>query len=186
MASCGGFIAGLVSVSGCVDEIEPWAAFIIGAIGSFVYILGCKALDTLHIDDPIEVVPINLFCGMWGTLATGFFDNQRGLFYDVPDKEAFFGYQILGMLAIILWVGVVSSIYFLTMKKLGKFRIDKTIEIIGLDIAEMGGLSNELFEDMRKENVLYSPNNSMAFRNSFPRNVNESENRTFLNSKIEK
>lgn len=37
------------------------------------------------------------------------------------------------------------------MKRLGLLRIDKTIEIIGLDIAEMGGVSEELYEKMRKE-----------------------------------
>lgn len=92
VASCGGFLAGLVAISGTVDQCEPWAAFIIGIISSFVYIAGCKTLDALHIDDPIEAVPINMFCGMWGTIATGFFNNQHGLFYKVPNKGAFFGY----------------------------------------------------------------------------------------------
>jgi Amt family ammonium transporter len=48
---------------------------VIGIIASFIYILGCKVLDVLHIDDPVEAVPVNLFCGMWGTIATAFFDN---------------------------------------------------------------------------------------------------------------
>ena len=88
---------------------------------------------------------------MWGTIATGLFDNQNGLFYDVPNKEAFFGYQIVGMLAIMLWTAVLSSSFFLIMKKLGKFRIDLTIEIIGLDVAEMGGLTAELFDKIIKD-----------------------------------
>lgn len=86
MASCGGFLAGLVAVSGCVDELEPWFAMVIGIISSIVYILGCKILEKLHIDDPIEAVPVNLFCGIWGTLATAFFDNERGLVSDAHDK----------------------------------------------------------------------------------------------------
>ena len=151
VASCSGFVAGLVGVSGCCDEIEPWAALTIGIISSIMYMLGCKLLKDFHIDDPVEAVPMCLFCGIWGTLATGFFDNKHGLFYNSPNKGSFFGYQILGMLAIILWTSLISTTYFLIMKRLGKFRIDKSIEIVGLDIAEMGGLSNELFEKIKRD-----------------------------------
>ena len=151
VASCSGFLAGLVAVSGTADELEPWAAFIIGIIASITYISGCKVLDILHIDDPIEAVPVNLFCGIWGTLATGFFNNERGLFYNVPDKGKFFGYQILGMIAIIAWIALTSTLYFLIMKRIGKFRIEQSIELIGLDIAEMGGLSQDLMDKIKKE-----------------------------------
>jgi len=44
------------------------------------------------------------------------------------------------------------------MKWIDKFRIDKSIEIIGLDIAEMGGLSEELFDKIWKETVLSRAN----------------------------
>ena len=40
------------------------------------------------------------------------------------------------------------------MRSLNHFRIDKSIEIIGLDIAEMGGLSNELFDKIWKETMI--------------------------------
>jgi Amt family ammonium transporter len=92
VALCGGFITGLVSVSGCVDHIEAWGAFAIGLVASIVYIAGCKLLDKLHIDDPVEGAPIYLFGGIWGTIATGFFDNKKGLFYAAPNCGQFFGY----------------------------------------------------------------------------------------------
>jgi Amt family ammonium transporter len=56
-----------------------------------VYIGACKLLDFLHIDDPIEVVPVNMFCGMWGSIATGLFDNQDGLFYNGEHKWKYLG-----------------------------------------------------------------------------------------------
>jgi ammonia channel protein AmtB len=151
IAVCGGILAGLVSVTGCCDCVEPWAAFIIGGIGALFYILGCYLLDRFHIDDPVEASPVHLFGGMWGTLATGLFSNSNGLFYDVPDKGRFFGVQILGMLAILVWVSITTFIIFYTLKKLDLFRIEKSIEIIGLDIAEMGGVPEELYEKMRRD-----------------------------------
>ena len=75
VASCGGFLSGLVGVSGCANQLEPYGALSIGIVSSIVYIAGCKLLEILHIDDPIEVVPVNMFCGIWGAIATGFFDN---------------------------------------------------------------------------------------------------------------
>ena len=61
------------------------------------------------------------------------------------------------MFVIALWTAALSTGYFLIMKRLDKFRIDETIEIIGLDIAEMGGLSKNLFEKIKQDNVLQSP-----------------------------
>lgn len=37
------------------------------------------------------------------------------------------------------------------MKRLGLFRVDKAIELIGLDIAEMGGLSDDVYERIRRD-----------------------------------
>jgi Amt family ammonium transporter len=157
VASCGGFLAGLVAVSGCADELEPWFAMTIGILSSLVYIAGCKVLEMLHIDDPIEAVPINMFCGLWGTLATALFNNERGLVSSSDEKWKFFGYQLFGMLCISVWAAATSTVYFLVMRLCNKFRIDASIELIGLDIAELGGLSNELLEKIRLQGILNSP-----------------------------
>ena len=60
------------------------------------------------------------------------------------------------MLAILAWTLLLSTGYFLIMRSVGKFRIDRSIEVIGIDIAEMGGLSQELYDKIRLE-LQYSP-----------------------------
>jgi Amt family ammonium transporter len=51
-----GLLAGAVSITaGCAD-VEPWAAFVIGLLGSLVYSGGCVMMTKLKIDDPIEAV----------------------------------------------------------------------------------------------------------------------------------
>ncbi|TNV72316.1 hypothetical protein FGO68_gene10818 [Halteria grandinella] len=167
VASGSGFLAGLVAISGVADEVEPWFAMLIGVISSGMYIGGCKVLDMLHIDDPIEAVPINMFCGIWGTIATAFFDNERGLVSSSDSKWTFLGVQILGILAISAWTALVSTSYFMIMKKANKFRIDASIELIGLDIAEMGGLSSQLLEKIRRDGILASPQNSIHNKNTY-------------------
>jgi hypothetical protein len=37
------------------------------------------------------------------------------------------------------------------LKKAGLLRIDKSIEIIGLDIAEMGGVPDEVYQKVKQE-----------------------------------
>lgn len=147
IALCGGFLTGLVAVTGCCNFIEPWAAFIIGSLSSFVYVLGCKVLQKFKIDDPVEASAIYLFGGVWGTIATSLFHNQKGFLYPgkSTDKWTFFWVQILGMISIALWIMITCIPFFMIMKKLKLLRIDPTIELIGLDFAEMGGLSEEVY-----------------------------------------
>jgi ammonia channel protein AmtB len=48
----------------------------------------------------------------------------------------------MGGLAVILaWVTFWSVLFFLSLKKLGILRIPKEIEIVGLDVAELGGMT---------------------------------------------
>jgi ammonia channel protein AmtB len=44
------------------------------------------------VDDAVEASPIHLFGGIWGTIATGLFSNEHGVFYGRPDMGTFFGY----------------------------------------------------------------------------------------------
>jgi Amt family ammonium transporter len=108
-----------------------------------------------------------MFGGIWGTIAVGLFDNEQGLFYGGPGS--FIGNQLLAIVCVIAWVGGTSSAIFYTLKRLGLFRVDKAIEIIGLDIAEMGGLSEDIYEQVRKN--FGSPNSPKV---SFDGKVNVS------------
>lgn len=44
------------------------------------------------------------------------------------------------MVCIILWVGLISFLYFFVMNYFKRLRVSLLDEVIGLDIAEMGGL----------------------------------------------
>jgi Amt family ammonium transporter len=121
---------------------------VIGIIGALFYILGCWALDKLHIDDVVEATPIHLGGGIWGLLAVAFFDTDRGVLYGGKDSGSYLGYQILGIIVIFAWVTAISFPYFYVMKIYGKLRLSKSIEIVGLDIAEMGGVSEHTYKQL--------------------------------------
>ena len=138
-ALCNGVLSGLVSITGACNNVDPWQAFLIGLIGALVYIGGVKLCVKLRVDDPIEASSVHGFCGMWGLIAVGLFDNTNGLFCgsNRENAGAFFGWQLLGMLVICLWCGVTSAIYFFALRKFDKLRVSITEEVLGLDIAEM-------------------------------------------------
>jgi ammonia channel protein AmtB len=51
----------------------------------------------------------------------------------------------LGLVAIIVWVSFWSILLFSFLNKFNLFRVPKEIEIMGLDIAEMGGVNEEVY-----------------------------------------
>lgn len=127
------------------------------------YIGGCYFEKKFNIDDVVEAAPVHLFCGLWGTIATGLFSFKSGVFYGVPGSGTFFGYQILGIVVMFAWSSFFSITFFMIMKKLNYLRIQKEVEIIGLDVAELGGLTEEVYSKIKIEygrNLIYSPNAS--------------------------
>lgn len=86
-ALCNGVLAGLVSITGVCDHCEPWSAFFIGLIGSLQYCLACKLWKKLGVDDPIEASQVHGACGIWGLIAVGIFDNEKGLIFNESDDS---------------------------------------------------------------------------------------------------
>jgi len=55
-----GAVAGIVSVSAGLNDINPWAAVIIGAIGGIIYLVVTLTLKGTKIDDPAHAVSLHL------------------------------------------------------------------------------------------------------------------------------
>jgi len=143
-----GILGGLVSITAACDRVHPWAAFVIGVIGAFVYIGSTRLLQKLKIDDPLEATQVHGFCGIWGVIALAFFKftdadpetDACGIFYGCGNSGKLLGAQIVGLLFIIGWTGILSAIFFLISKKFGVLRLSYTDEILGGDIHYFGPL----------------------------------------------
>jgi ammonium transporter, Amt family len=154
---CNGIIVGLVSSTASCDATEPWASVFIGIIGALFYSIGVLLIEKFHIDDPLEASPVHLGGGSWGVLCVAFFNTEKGLFYNPKEGIKLLGIQLIGLIAIIIWVSFWSLIIFNTLNKFNLFRVPKEIEIMGLDIAEMGGVSEEIYDKLRKNFNVASP-----------------------------
>lgn len=58
---------------------------------------------------------------------------------------------MLGVVVIFAWVSVLTIAIFMGLKYAGLLRIDKAVEVIGLDIAEMGGVSDDVYQKVKQE-----------------------------------
>ena len=133
-------MAGLVSITASCDRVHPWAAFVIGAIGAFVYIGSTRLLEKIKVDDPLEATQVHGFCGMWGVIALAFFKINDGILYGGEKSGRLLGAQIVGLIFIIGWVSLFSVIFFTISKRLGYLRLSYTDEVLGGDIHYFGPL----------------------------------------------
>lgn len=94
-----GSLAGLVAVTAGCDVVTPTGAFFIGLIAAFVVVFGIEFVDqVLKIDDPVGAVGVHCFCGAVGTLLTGLFDKENGVFYG--GGFHMLGIQLLGVVSV--------------------------------------------------------------------------------------
>jgi len=136
-ALCNGILIGLVSVTAGCNNIEPWAAMIIGCLASIIYGLATRLMLKLKIDDPLEASQVHGFGGMFGVFVVGFFDRDEGLFYGGTGEQL--GIQIAAILAITVWAMFWSGGFFMILSKTKKFRVPLIYEVVGLDYVEHGG-----------------------------------------------
>jgi Amt family ammonium transporter len=145
MSSLNGVLAGLVSITCPCAVVEPWAAFVIGVLGAFVYLGASKLLKKLRIDDPLDAFPIHGCCGFFGVLCPGIFGTDaNALMAYGNDNDAIssfkqLGIQAIGAFSIAGWTLLTSGAMFFIMKKTMGLRVEEDVELEGLDLSEHGG-----------------------------------------------
>ena len=138
--SLNGALAGLVAITAGCDAVTPVGAFFIGLIAGIVLVLAVEFFDkVVKIDDPVGAISVHGVCGALGTILTGFFAVDGGVFYG--GGFHFLGVQTLGVVSVILWVTVTMNIIFRLIDKFVGLRVPENVEIEGLDFHEHGLVS---------------------------------------------
>ncbi|WP_185962156.1 ammonium transporter [Palleronia caenipelagi] len=122
-----GALAGLVSIT--AEPLMPslGGATLIGAVGGVIVVFVVPMLDRMQIDDVVGAIPVHLVAGIWGTMVV-----------PLSNPDASFVTQAIGVLAIGLFVFVVSFIVWTVIDKVFGIRVPEEDEINGLDVAELG------------------------------------------------
>jgi len=132
-----GALAGLVSITAPCNAVTPAGAILIGVVGGALVVFAVMFIDrVLKIDDPVGAVSVHGVCGAWGTLATGLFNMESGLFYGGGLKQL--GVQALGAGVAFVWAFGLGLILFYAISKTIGLRVTPEEEIKGLDIGEHG------------------------------------------------
>ncbi|NLL78521.1 MAG: ammonium transporter [Clostridiales bacterium] len=132
-----GSLAGLVAITAGCANVDVGGAFIIGAIAGVLVCVVIYTLETkIRVDDPVGAVGVHGACGMFGTLAVGFFDYKTGLFYGGGFYQL--GIQALGVVCVAAWTVVTMLILFTVLKKTIGIRVSREEEVSGLDTTEHG------------------------------------------------
>ena len=122
-----GCIGGLVAITAEPLMPTPLAAILIGAVGGVIVVYGTKLLFSLKIDDVVGAVPAHLFAGIWGTLIV-----------PATNADTSFSAQLIGVLAVNIFVFIVAYIIWSIMKSTVGLRLSKEGEIKGTDVTETG------------------------------------------------
>ena len=166
-----GVLCGLVSISGCAGMIDVWVSIIIGFVAGLVYVGASKMLVIFRVDDVVDAVPIHLFGGIWGTLAPALFITKNsyllkypgfppneiyegkeykapcGLFMGCENSGNLLGANLLLLLALVLWVGLICSLTIWAIQSsMHTLRVNLNDEMKGIDASQHGGRSYTEFQ----------------------------------------
>jgi len=155
MAPLNGILAGLVSITAGCNVVSPIGSIGIGVIGAIVYSMSSGILKRLRIDDPLDAFSVHGACGIWGVVAVGFFGVREYVCgsadsncITIPGQTAM---QIVGVLLIILWTSVTSTVLFAILKLTRLLRSSEDSEVIGLDMDHHLGYTGILRYRQEKE-----------------------------------
>ena len=122
-----GCIGGLVAITAEPLMPSPLAAILIGGVGGVIVVYGTKLLFALQIDDVVGAIPAHLFAGIWGTLIV-----------PATNPDASFSAQLIGVLAVNIFIFVIAYIVWSIMKATVGLRLSKEAETKGTDVSETG------------------------------------------------
>lgn len=143
-----GAVAGLGSITPACGFVGTTSALIIGGVAGVICYLAVLAKDRMGYDDSLDVVGIHGVGGVWGTLATGLFastlinpDGANGLFFG---NASLLRTQAIGVLATILYCGVVTFVILYVVKAVTGLRVTQDEEEAGVDTSAHGEVGYNL------------------------------------------
>jgi len=135
-----GAIAGLVAITPACAFIKPWAAVLLGLVAGAVSALAVSLKYRLGYDDSLDVVGIHFVAGWIGTLWIGIFGlpgiSEAGDSLIEGGGLALFGVQFAGAAIATVWSFAVALGVALAIKYTVGLRVDREVEIEGIDLAE--------------------------------------------------
>jgi len=138
-----GLLGGLVSITASCHLMTPLASVGMAIIAGGIVVLGCKLLEKNQIDDAIGVIPVHLFCGIWGTLAFVFFSDVQSWNTGLSFFQQL-SIQLGGIAVIGLYSFTISYYCFKAINSIHPLRVSLEDEMMGLNVSEHGATTETL------------------------------------------
>ena len=141
LGAASGAVAGLVAITPAAGFVPAWAAFLVGAGGSFGAYWGVTALKkALKIDDTLDAFGLHGVGGLVGAILTGVFASEAigGTPGAIEGNLLQVWTQAWGALAAAAYCGVVTFIILFVQSKVMTLRVDEESEVSGLDTSLHG------------------------------------------------
>ena len=131
-----GMVAGLGTITPASGFVGPTGGLIIGLSAGVVCYFATQYIKrTLRIDDSLDVFPVHGVGGILGTLLTAVFaaESMGGLGLETSIGSQFVT-QGIGVIATIIWCGVISFVLLKLLDSVIGLRVDEDEETEGLDL----------------------------------------------------
>ncbi len=144
-----GVLGGLVAITASCHLMLPLATIALGIIAGIIVVIGGKLLEKYQIDDAINVVPVHLLCGIWGTLAFTLLTDAASWHTGLNFMQQL-ATQLTGIVVIGLYAFGVSYYGFKLINALHPLRVSLKAEQMGLNVSEHNATTEtlELFNEM--------------------------------------
>ena len=143
-----GALAGLVAITAGCASMNLLGAALTGLVAGFLLASSQVFVARRGIDDPVGAISVHGTCGVWGTLAVGLFARFDDGFLGTENAGLFYGgggeqlvVQLLAVLVVFAWTVVTMGVLFFLLKRLGRLRVTRQVEIEGLDASEHGSIA---------------------------------------------
>mmetsp|Transcript_20183 Transcript_20183/g.35910 ORF Transcript_20183/g.35910 Transcript_20183/m.35910 type:complete len:444 (-) Transcript_20183:282-1613(-) len=133
-----GAVVGLVLITPAAGFVNPLGSVIMGAIGSALTFPAFKVTQWIQhvVDDSLDVFPCHGVASIVGTVLTGAFATDGGLFYG--GGFSLMGKQALAALATGGYAALVSLLIVLAMRLVMRLRVEVHEELGGIDYSVHG------------------------------------------------
>ncbi|MCR9144218.1 MAG: ammonium transporter [bacterium] len=137
-----GVIGGLVAITAGCHAFTPSVSAMLGVVAGCLVVVAVQVMERVfRLDDVIAAFPVHAVCGLWGTLAVGFFASPEH--FAVVDgttlsRAGQIGAQALGSIVCAVWAFGLGLVLFWILRRTIGLRVPPEAEAEGLNISEHG------------------------------------------------
>jgi len=174
--ACNGMLAGLVAITAPCAFVSANSAVIIGILAGILVCVGVLLNErVLKVDDPCGAISVHGYCGWLGAVCVGIFaDGTYGAGWNGVGAATYLGkagqgvtgllygdssqflLQLAGATLCALYAFGFTYVVFSVVNAIYPLRVDKEVELAGLDVPEFGMLAYPEDEAM-SETLAFGP-----------------------------